>query len=234
VCLHRIRLSLLLATLLGALPAGADEPSCPEGTSLHEREVTGARDAWCARPDGILHGPYRSWHANGKPRSATHYVNGVEHGQLQAWHPDGTLALEAQLVDAKVEGTWQEWHANGQLAVQASFEAGEPTGVAEWWYESGAKRLEGRFTGFANDGVWTTWWENGARRRQCTWRGGVLEGPCRGWDEAGAERFAVRYVALPQARRFSYWRSNGELGGYEILSAWEPLEPGATPANAAD
>ena len=91
--------SFLLATLVGALPAAAEEIACPEGTTLEEREQDGARDAWCARPDGVLHGPYRSWHANGQRRSETRYENGVEHGTLRAWH-DRPLYLIAGMMNS--------------------------------------------------------------------------------------------------------------------------------------
>jgi antitoxin component YwqK of YwqJK toxin-antitoxin module len=230
----RILPSILLALSLAASGLAEAEETCPEGAQREERREEGLREAWCARPDGVLHGVYRSWHANGQLRSETHYRNGVEHGLLRAWHPNGAKALEARFADSELDGPWREWHANGQRSVAIRFEAGKPAGSAVWWYVSGAKRLEGAFEGFANEGVWTTWWESGARKRECTWRGGVLEGPCRGWDEAGAERFAVRYVAPPRARRFSYWRSNGDLAAYEIQSAWEPLMGASLPANAAD
>lgn len=231
---NRIWLHVLLASIFAAPIAGAEDLNCLEGTTLSERSDEGVRDAWCARPDGVLHGPYRSWHPNGQLRSATQYVDGVEHGTLRAWHPSGGRALEARLAHAKLEGEWREWHPNGQLSVRANFEAGDPRGLATWWYESGAKRLEGRFEGFANEGVWTTWWQNGKRRRECHWQGGVLEGACRSWDEQGGERFAVRYVASVGAEQWSYWRSNGELEGFEIQSAWMPLDAQALPASAGE
>ncbi len=224
----------LLALLLVPAPGTAlvDE-SCPQGTERVERDTSGFREAWCARPDGTMHGSYWSWHDNGRLRSTTRYQDGVEEGESLAWFRTGRPEREASLRAGRLHGEWKEWHPNGTLACSARFDEGQIVGTTTWWYASGQKRLEGEHLDFANDGLWTTWWENGNRKSECSWSRGTLHGPCRVWNEDGRLLFSGRYEAGRRQQAWSYWRSDGSLTGYVIDSSWHADEAAPVPARAA-
>ncbi len=111
--------------------------ACPPATSVRNGRIDELTEQWCADADGTMHGPYRSWHPNGRLRSTVQYREGREHGPTRSWHPNGPLALRANTKDGVLHGGWVEWHSNGQVANRATFEQGELVGVAVWWYPSG-------------------------------------------------------------------------------------------------
>ena len=63
---------------------------------------------WCARGDGVKHGPWREWYANGNPKSAGNYVDGKMEGKWQTFYEDGSVKTEGVYKGGFKDGIWTQ------------------------------------------------------------------------------------------------------------------------------
>jgi sulfatase modifying factor 1 len=58
---------------------------------------------WCARPNGVPHGPYQQWFGDGRTRTVGQYTDGSQDGDWTAWNEDGTARVGSRIgTDADV------------------------------------------------------------------------------------------------------------------------------------
>jgi antitoxin component YwqK of YwqJK toxin-antitoxin module len=101
--------SLLLVSLFLLFTSGnavAEGIGCPKDTTPNGEETPDGSEAWCeTMKEGkiVMHGPYSTWHSNGKLRSKGQYEFGKAAGQWRGWYESGELQGEV-------------WFQNGEKA----------------------------------------------------------------------------------------------------------------------
>ena len=64
--------------------------SCPDGTTLVDARADAHKHSiYCALEGDVRHGPWMSFHANGKVKEIAPYVAGQRHGQASTWSDRG-------------------------------------------------------------------------------------------------------------------------------------------------
>ncbi len=184
---RRAAFAALAVSACAALPAPAASEAlgalaCPKGTEAQrsaspcdaDGDCEGASEtAWCAMPDGLRHGPQRSWFDHGgrkSPRSSGAFVKG------------------------KKQGPWTWWYRNGNKRSFGAFEADLRTGPWTIWHDNGRKESQGRFKADTPDGRWTAWDPEGRMESQGAYAEGVRVGAWSFWREGRLEARGI-YVA---------------------------------------
>ena len=75
--------------------------------------------------NGKNHGPWRTFHANGRPHIDRTFVNGRQHGMSRTWNEDGVLVEEMEYQDDALHGCWRTWNDHGELTRERHFRFGE-------------------------------------------------------------------------------------------------------------
>lgn len=153
---------------------------CPAGTAMVERlPQNGGNwfEQWCARPDGVRHGPIATWHDNAEIWQRGQYVDGQFAGTWTSWHPTGEKQGEHQYVDGKLHGVARVWHRNGQLEEESHRVAGERHGATTRWYANGQVFVTTDYVHDAiADGIHRFYYEKGGVLEEGRYRGGKQHG----------------------------------------------------------
>lgn len=76
--------------------------SCPDGTELvDKRQDDRKRSLYCALEGDVRHGPWISFHNNGKVKEIAPYVAGQRHGQVTTWSRSGAKESTFTWVDGQ-------------------------------------------------------------------------------------------------------------------------------------
>lgn len=87
-----------------------------------------------------LHGPYRTWHPNGKPAFGAFYERGLLHGLCRQWNDQGRLLGSFRIQHGT--GIRRDWFQNGQLQFETSMVNGFFTGRMRSWLRDGSLAFE--------------------------------------------------------------------------------------------
>ncbi|HTR43309.1 MAG TPA: hypothetical protein VMH87_16985 [Pseudomonadales bacterium] len=87
-----------------------------------------------------LHGPYRTWHPNGKPAFEAFYEHGLLHGLCRQWNDRGKLLGSFRI--AHGTGIRRDWFQSGQLQFETSLVNGFFTGRMRSWLRDGSLAFE--------------------------------------------------------------------------------------------
>ena len=109
-----------LDDLRASCPSGAHlvGPTGPDGFRVMVNDRVAAA---CMKPDGTLHGPSITWHANGSKAAAGEYREGLKEGQWSFWHENGQISGRGDFRNGKPDGMWVTWHDNGQKESEGSY-----------------------------------------------------------------------------------------------------------------
>ena len=100
---------------------GSPRLACPEGTQQQSgTSDSGGEEYWCARA-GVMHGPFRSLHPNGKRAASGNWVDNQRSGQWTWWYPDEQTRMKGKYDRGKQIGSWQWWHPNGKRKMEGDF-----------------------------------------------------------------------------------------------------------------
>ena len=130
---NRVARSLLLASLVAV---GCSRGPCPRGTDQLGDAPPKGTEQWCQKRNDedvfVKHGPWRSWHAGGRPSGEGNYVDGKRHGKWREWFRNGQLKLEGHYTAGKQTGRWIRWSQDGAKIGEKNFSAtGEPATQAD-------------------------------------------------------------------------------------------------------
>ena len=92
----------------------AQELVCPEGSSLKGAAPSAGVELYCAKNDGVFHGPYQRWYENGQLMLKQNYKNGKAHGEQKSWWPNGQLMMQGSSINGRRYRHYQYWDINGQ------------------------------------------------------------------------------------------------------------------------
>jgi len=162
------------------------DPPCAEGTEPASAATPSGRERWCRRrADGMRHGPYLAWHANGRTQAEGAFADGREHGRWTRWYANGRRLLEGEYRDGVKQGRWTFWYANGVEKEAGEFRDGREHGRWTRWFENGQKLSEGDYRDGVREGRWTFWYESGLTRETGEYRNGERRGEWRRFSVNG-------------------------------------------------
>jgi len=175
------------ACSLDRLPLGArPDPPCVEGTEAVSAATPSGRERGCRRrADGVRHGPYLAWHANGRTQAEGAFADGREHGRWTRWYANGRRLLEGEYRDGVKQGRWTFWYANGVEKEAGEFRDGREQDRWIRWFENGEKLAEGDYRDGVREGRWTFWYESGLTRETGEYRNGERRGAWRRFSVNG-------------------------------------------------
>jgi antitoxin component YwqK of YwqJK toxin-antitoxin module len=148
------------------IDAGVTAPAAPQLPKLACADgATPARAlypelAWyCARADGVRHGPFFTL------------------------HPDHTIEIEGSYADGKLDGAWQRRYPNGAIAEVGAYTSGRRDGV---WKQLGpGGDVLGEYTMKQGTGKQKRWLADGPLYSEVTLKSGVPHGPSKIFDRNG-------------------------------------------------
>jgi antitoxin component YwqK of YwqJK toxin-antitoxin module len=135
--------------------------SCPSGTHVEQDGSVIPLEWWCAKADGVQHGPAFARYHGGRAKEVGMYVDG------------------------KRDGAWTHWQPDGQLAAKMHFRNGTPVGTWTSWFSDDAKWQQQTYVDGRREGMWIEWWPSGERKEQRMYRRGVAHGRSSWWSRRG-------------------------------------------------
>ncbi|HUS30385.1 MAG TPA: hypothetical protein VMZ53_17875 [Kofleriaceae bacterium] len=141
-------------------PPDPDPPklACESGTSATQAPYPDP--VWfCARPDGVKHGPFFTL------------------------FPDLQLEIEGHYKDGKLDGVWKRHHHGGAIAEEGAYVAGVPDG--EWRQLDETGNVLGTYKLKKGTGKQKKWLDNGPLYSDVTLVKGVPHGPMKIYDSEG-------------------------------------------------
>jgi antitoxin component YwqK of YwqJK toxin-antitoxin module len=185
-----IRIGAVFAVLSLALVGCQSESTtnCPSGAQLTGKQPPAGQLQYCARANGVKHGPWREWYANGKPKSAGAYAEG------------------------KMDGNWQTFYESGSLKTDGIYKSGLKDGVWTQYYDKddgGTKnRVEEHHAG-SNDVKWTAFRADGRKWAEGTLRGSRPDGAYTEYHENGKVAVKGIYTSGEKTGDWSYFDDEG-------------------------
>lgn len=112
--------------------------------------------------DNVPYGTFQYYHANGKLKSTTEFVQGVHKVKTVIYHENGHKASEGVFIDQKKDGVWRYYANNDQLITVEEYVQGKRSGTWQVFSKETGNLLEE--THYLNDrlnGVYKTFYTDG-------------------------------------------------------------------------
>jgi hypothetical protein len=230
----RVTAILLLAVSMN-LGAGDKLPSCPSGTSLQSRQYAdGGKEYWCARPNGVSHGPTASFYVNGGLVSKGEYVDGESSGTRQYYFNNGAMWRRDVWREGMVITKW----LNPKLAnlsrselerLGAAFDAVavvdctgrerrpkcapvvEPPPLRISVRYRDGRRAQGDYSNGLRNGEWTFWYPSARMARRASYVAGNLNGRFAEWSRDGSQIAEGEYLSGERTGRWRIWDGSGHI-----------------------
>ncbi|MEG9328044.1 tetratricopeptide repeat protein [Salinimicrobium catena] len=159
----------------------------------------------------IPSGKYRliSKHHNGAKKRLINLVNGVKHGEYLEYDANGNLLEKGTFVNGKEHGPWILYYQNGQVKSELVFNRGELHGDFTDYYESGAVKRTYSYIYGTDDGIWTSYFENGNKDVVTIHKAGQEHGKKEFFDPSGKSQM-LRFYEHGRMVGYSYLNAAGE------------------------
>lgn len=161
--------------------------------------------------NGILHGTYIRYAANGQVKATVIYENGEKDGIEVAYHDNGILAVETNYSNGLKHGLQRVWHNNGQMSEEKHYEADYEHGLCKRWFQDGTLHLETDYVDGEIYGTSTSWYETGQMRIRAEYKNGRSDGLVEKWYENGVLHERYTNVGGAYDGLKEEWYSNGQL-----------------------
>lgn len=102
-----------------------------------------------------------AYHENGKIKTLRGFKDGMYHGMWTEWYANGNRKFQGDRWNNKGQGPTKWWYENGQLKKMGTYEKDIQEGVIIWWYPNGNLKLIRHYRNGVPFGGWTTFDENG-------------------------------------------------------------------------
>lgn len=166
-------------TGLGRPPAGASAASAPRlevrrkndpksGKLVHEWTV-----AYAGGKPPTKHGKETIWTSSGVKQWEREYKYGEPWGAWRSWYANGHPRSECFYGDPQVDTRMTFWHSNGQISLQGPARNGVRRGEWKVWYASGQLAEQGPFVNSQREGEWLAWSEDGKEAWKRTYKRNV-------------------------------------------------------------
>jgi len=155
--------------------------NCPGDSTLTKDALN--REVYCEQ-DRDKHGPWISWHENGRVRWRLEYKEGKLHGTNVVWYDNGRKMSESEYVNGKTHGRATGWYPDGQKEFEGEFKEGLPHGRFSGWHKNGHAEARGTFVKGVLNGEALFWHDNGQKSGEFLFeKGTAIEEAC--WDKTG-------------------------------------------------
>lgn len=139
---------------------------------------------WCATSDGVKHGPWREWYANGSIQTEGQFERGKMSGRWVSSFETGARKETGSYSDGLKVGVWTKWYEDGTVARETHFD-GSSRSTWTVWRENGIKWAEGETVSAHFDGPYREWHYNGQLAAEGSYRTGQKVGEWRYWTFEG-------------------------------------------------
>jgi antitoxin component YwqK of YwqJK toxin-antitoxin module len=233
--LMRVSISLSLVTLLASGEA-RETLVCPAGTASRSWNYSsGGRNEWCARRNGLKHGPSRSYYSNGQLLSSEEYFDGAIHGAASYYFNDGTVWRRDDWNEGAVASKWLNPATRslsrdelerlgavgggndvaapvicGQNDSRAECQQTAPSPTQELRHHNGRTRARGPVSEGLRTDEWSFWYPSGTLAKRVNYSGGQLLGTCQEWYENGRPRSEGEYLSGEKVGLWRYWDPKGK------------------------
>ena len=151
----------LAFALAAATPAPKTPPlACPAGLARKGAAPPDDLEEWCEGKDpygnGRREGPARRWYDDGALWITQSFREGIVHGPFRELHRNGKTAREGTYAMGRQVGTWRIWFESGAPEEESDFADGVRHGRFVAWWPTGALRTVGRHCGGSQCGRWRT------------------------------------------------------------------------------
>lgn len=86
----------------------------------------------------------------------------VKHGPFVTYHPDGRVDWQGEFSHGELNGEVQRWYPNGQRRLAGQYEMGQPIGHWTWWHDNGMPQIKGNYDD-PSSAPWMAWNTDGNR-----------------------------------------------------------------------
>jgi antitoxin component YwqK of YwqJK toxin-antitoxin module len=161
--------------------------------------------------EGLLHGEFIEYNADGTFLSKGNYKNGKNHGTFTYYHENNKPASEENYSEGNLEGQSKGWHENGNVAYRHNYTNGLLHGFYYSYFENG-KIKDSLF--YENDllhGKQVSYHPNEKKAGECTYEKGNVISDELTWNENG---ILIYKKIIPDKNGFtieSQWNDKGVL-----------------------
>ena len=106
-------------------------------------KITGSKKG--SFKNGVMEGPWVSYHENGQLLSEGAFKNGKTEGPWVLYYDNGRLSMKGTFKNGKYEGPWVFYHNNGQLEMKGDFKNGDREGLWIDYYDNGQLNKKGNY-----------------------------------------------------------------------------------------
>ncbi len=152
------------------------EPSLFTGTAVAWQDPQDRQQKRYERTyvDGLPHGVWTEWYADGAKARSTGYAAGLLHGTEITWDDTGTKVSEEPFDHGKLHGTARSWYPSGSLERSQEWRRGIKSGRFVEWHENGKMARLGNYVAGKLEGLVRTWDENGRPAGAVTYKQGKV------------------------------------------------------------
>ena len=101
------------------------------------------------------------------------FKNGVMEGPWVSYHENGQLLSEGAFKNGKTEGPWVLYYDNGRLSLKGTFKNGKYEGPWVFYYDNGQLEMKGDFKNGEREGLWIDYYDNGQLNKKGNYKKGV-------------------------------------------------------------
>jgi antitoxin component YwqK of YwqJK toxin-antitoxin module len=177
---------VVVSLSMGGCNRGSSE--CPGSAQLQGKKPPAGQLQWCARTDGVKHGPWREWYANGAAKVVGAYVDGKMDGKWQDFFEDGALKSEGVYKGGLKDGLWTQYYDKADGGTKNRVEehhAGSSEIKWTGFRSDGAKWAEGTLVGSRPQGLYTEYHPNGIVAVKGTYSSGEKSADWSYFDKEG-------------------------------------------------
>ena len=101
------------------------------------------------------------------------FKNGVMEGPWVSYHENGQLLSEGAFKNGETGGPWVLYYDNGRLSMKGTFKNGKYEGSWVFYYDNGQLEMKGDFTNGEREGLWIDYYDDGQLNRKGNYKNGV-------------------------------------------------------------
>src|SRR5688572_17443097 len=87
--------------------------ACPEGARTRGHAPPNGNRVWCETGAGVSHGPFLSWHENGREKTRGGFRDGAAQGEWITWYDNGQLRSKGRYEAGERVGEWKSFAQDG-------------------------------------------------------------------------------------------------------------------------
>ena len=157
--------------------------------------------------DDVPYGTFKYYHANGKLKSVTEFLQGVHKVKTVIYYENGKKASEGTYVDQQKDGLWRYYSNKDTLIKEENYTEGKRSGLWKTFSADGMLLEECNYLKDKKDGLYKTYYLNGKASLEETYLNGKTNGKSTSYYPNGNVSVTGDY--------HNGWR-DGEWNSYDV------------------